>query len=339
MVIINVPIESLEERYSAQWLEWIPREFNKLGCMQAIVYPEPLCKNIRNGSFLDVVGTNYFKAMQLAEIMQGIDQGTILDNDTLFFYDLWFPGLEMIAYVRDALSLDLKITGILHAGTYDSEDFLSKKGMGTWGSYLEKCWLEIVDLVFVATQFHKDLIVKERGEKYRDKIKVTGLPYYNTSIAEGQKENVIIFPHRLDDEKQPELFWKLKEEVIKKCSKAKDWNWIMTKDFKSSKKEYYRLLSKAKISVSYSLQETWGIAMLESVLSGAIPVVPNRLSYSELYSDVFKYETFDEAVDMVVDLIEGDDLLVEVELKNLQKDFMLKGDCAIRNMVKEMEAL
>lgn len=337
MVIINVPIESLEERYSRQWLDWIPKEIDRLKVKQGSIYPEPLCKNIRNGSFLDVVGTNYFKAMQLAEIMQCIDEGTIEDGDTLFFWDLWFPGLEMLAYVRDALGLDLKITGILHAGTYDSQDFLSKKGMGAWGIHLEKCWLEFVDIVFVATQFHKDLIVKERGSKYADKIKVTGLPYYDTDIIKSQKENMIVFPHRLDDEKQPELFWKLKEEVIKKCSKAKDWKWIMTKDFTSSKAEYYKLLSKAKISVSFALQETLGIAMIESVLSGAIPVAPNRLSYRELYSSVFKYETFDEAVNMVVDLIEGKDC--EVELKNLREDFLLNGRNAIKNMVREMEVL
>ena len=46
-------------------------------------------------------------------------------------------GLEMLAYVRDGLGLKFKIVGILHAGTYDPHDFLTQKGMASWGRPLE----------------------------------------------------------------------------------------------------------------------------------------------------------------------------------------------------------
>ena len=49
------------------------------------------------------------------------------------------------------------------------------------------------------------------------------------------------------------------------------------------------MLGEAKIVFSASLQETLGIGCYEGALVGAIPMVPDRLSYSEMYFDNFKY--------------------------------------------------
>ena len=62
MKIINVPIEPLEQRYSADWIRWFDREFTEAGIEFTTVIPEPLTDKIVRGSFLDVAGTNYFKA-------------------------------------------------------------------------------------------------------------------------------------------------------------------------------------------------------------------------------------------------------------------------------------
>jgi hypothetical protein len=42
---------------------------------------------------------------------------------------------------------------------------------------------------------------------------------------------------------------------------------------------------------SANLQETLGISCYEGAVVDAIPMVPDRLSYSEMYFDVFKYES------------------------------------------------
>ena len=57
----------------------------------------------------------------------------------------------------------------------------------------------------------------------------------------------------------------------------------MTKD------EYHNILGEAKIVFSANLQETLGISAYEGALVGAIPMVPDRLSYTEMYDDDFKY--------------------------------------------------
>jgi hypothetical protein len=49
------------------------------------------------------------------------------------------------------------------------------------------------------------------------------------------------------------------------------------------------LLGEAKIVFSANLQETLGISCYEGAVVDAIPLVPDRLSYTEMYYDTFKY--------------------------------------------------
>jgi hypothetical protein len=49
------------------------------------------------------------------------------------------------------------------------------------------------------------------------------------------------------------------------------------------------LLERSKMVFSANVQETLGISCYEGALAGALPMVPDRLSYSEMYMDDFKY--------------------------------------------------
>jgi hypothetical protein len=49
------------------------------------------------------------------------------------------------------------------------------------------------------------------------------------------------------------------------------------------------LLGEAKMVFSANLQETLGISWYEGCVVDAIPMVPDRLSYSEMAFDTFKY--------------------------------------------------
>ena len=78
---------------------------------------------------------------------------------------------------------------------------------------------------------------------------------------------------------------------------------INTLEHNFSKEEYYKLLSRAKVVVSFALQENFGFSILEACYLGCIPVVPNRLVYPELYSEKYLYNTFEDACSMVYDAI------------------------------------
>lgn len=336
-----VPIESLEERYSSQWNRWFKNEFTKRSINHCMIYGTSLTDKIRTGSFLDVIGTNYFKASQLKGICLLFEQKQVEDGDIFFFHDGWFPGIEMLAYIRDALEIDFKIYSIFHAGTYDPHDFLTQKGMLKWAHHSENSWIELNDGIFVGTQFHKELLIKGVGEAAccPDKIHVTGLPIYSKFVnSQIGKEKIIVFPHRLDPEKQPEIFDQLKKDL---SPSFPDYQFVKSKEVCKTKQEYYDLLNKSKISVSCALQETWGIAMMESILCGCIPIVPNRLSYSELYLDYFKYNgTYEELKEKVIWAIKNyNKILTSNELIHQKAKLILRGNVAIRKMLEIMDLL
>ena len=60
-------------------------------------------------------------------------------------------------------------------------------------------------------------------------------------------------------------------------------------EHKLTKKDYHKLLGEAKMVFSANLQETLGISCYEILRTGGVPFVPNRLSYTEMYEDIFLY--------------------------------------------------
>jgi len=341
--IILVPIEPLDARYSIQWLAWFTKVITEDSRFDLIVVdPEPLTTDIESGAFLDVVGTNYYKAAQIQELCKLIYAGTITEDDTILLLDGWFPGVEALAYMRDGLQRNFKIAGCFHAGTYDASDFISKMGMGVWGEDLENCWFSMYDSVFVATEYHKDLICYNRKVNPY-KIHVTGFPIYfdSSNHKKWDKRKIVVFPHRLTQDKQPHLFDELAHLL---AGEFPDWLFIKTQEGRRSKEDYYELLSRSSIAVSFALHENWGIGMQESLFSGCIPIVPNRLSYMEMYPRLYRYNDFEGAVSMTRQLIItlgamsltdiDDDCYFKRKWKETVTDLYGKGTSAIPNMLE-----
>ncbi len=333
-----VPIEPLEERYSKQWYDWTRSYLEAHEVDYVFINPESY-KKIENGKFLDVIGTNIYKNKQLEIILGLFRDGLVQNGDVFWFHDLWFPGLEMLFYLRDALKIDFKIYGCLHAGTYDSHDYLSQCGMGKWGEDLENAWLAGVDGVFVATQYHAKLLSTNRKIE-PEKLYVTGFPFYPREFMQDRLPEVdstelpnrigkeglvsIVFPHRLDAEKNPQMFDELAEVLISDRSLKKyQFEFIKTKEVCNSKDAYYDLLSVSDIAVSFADQETWGIAMQEATVLGCIPVVPARLSYMEMYSTGATSLFFDGTVEYCAEVIKD-------ILKNPQEYNKLRFESALR---------
>ena len=108
------------------------------------------------------------------------------------------------------------------------------------------------------------------------------MEYLHTMFTPKKKEDIILFPHRIAPEKQPEIFEDLAKEMP-------EYNFIMCQKHNFTKKQYHDLLEKSKMVFSANVQETLGISCYEGALAGAIPMVPDRLSYTEMYSEDFKY--------------------------------------------------
>ena len=86
---------------------------------------------------------------------------------------------------------------------------------------------------------------------------------------------------------------------------------INTLEHNFSKQEYYELLAKSKVVVSFALQENFGFSVAEAVYLGCVPVLPNRLVYPEFYPKKYLYNTFDEACKMVSDNVYSNNNIIK----------------------------
>jgi glycosyltransferase involved in cell wall biosynthesis len=307
MIVVNVPIEELESRYSAQWANWFHVELCKKGYTTIPIHPSTLRSEIKDGAFLDVVGTHYAKASQIQRICQLIDDGTIPRNERVvfLFQDGWFP-VEQLAYIRDGLKChDWRFVGLFHDGNWDVWDFVTRSNMYVWGEELENAWFKIYDRVVVASEYHERVLLETR---IIPNHKIEVIPWKVEVPKElleypSKKENIVVFPHRLTEDKQPELFRKLihDEKIL-----PKDWIAVRTRDEKLDKRSYYQLLAKSKVVVSTALLEMFGISMIEAVMLGCYPIVPDRLAYREIFRDPFRYRGYSDLCDKLRDVVTRD---------------------------------
>jgi hypothetical protein len=303
--IFIVDLESVESRYTGQWKTHIPSLLTKQEHTVTVIDgPTDIPQATTPGAFLNFGGTNVYKAAQVEKIGRLFCDGRISSGDHFIFTDAWHPGIINLKYMSELLGIPVKIHALWHAGSYDPADFLGRLiGDAPWVRHAEKSFFYAIDHNYFATDFHINIFTTNllnngfhipqwtvediENLKKSGKIIRTGWPMeYLPSTLEPynrqDKSNLIVFPHRIAPEKQVEIFRDL-ENLLPQ------YDFIVCQDSSLTKHQYHEILSKAKIVFSCSLQETLGIGCYEGTLVDAIPMVPNRLSYKEMYYEGFKY--------------------------------------------------
>ena len=311
-----VDLEAVETRYTAQWKKHVPELFRQAGHqVQVLSGPEDIPSATTPGAFLNFGGTNIYKSAQVEQMGRLFCSGSVRPGDHFLFTDAWHPGIINLKYMSELLNIPVVTHGLWHAGSYDPHDFLGRLvGDKPWVRYAEKSFFSGFDYNYFATDFHIELFIKKllndgmvenpwlqdhiaealRGEctnivrtgwpmEYMD---ATLTPYKNM-----KKRDLILFPHRIAPEKQVDIFRDLKNHLPQ-------YEFVVCQDQQLTKNEYHNLLGEAKMVFSANLQETLGISCYEGAIVDAIPLVPDRLSYTEMYFDTFKYpskwtESFD----------------------------------------------
>jgi len=294
MKVFLVELEPVETRYTAQWKQYLPLQMRDAELDVVVIEgPEDAPQDTTPGAFLNFSGTNYWKSEQLKTISKMIADGEVSDGDYFLYTDAWNPTVIQLKYMAELLGINIKIGGMWHAGSYDPADFLGRLiGDAPWVRHAERSMFEIFDDNYFATEFHIDMFCKEFGyDKFNlmnsGKAHIVGWPMeYLKSTLQGfdsvSKENIILFPHRIAPEKQVDIFRDLADSLP-------EYEFIICQEQALTKDEYHNLLGKAKIVFSANTQETLGISCYEGALVGATPMVPDRLSYTEMYDAEFLY--------------------------------------------------
>lgn len=296
--IFLVDLEAVSTRYTGEWKTHVPELLQKAGhSVEVISGPTDIPSATTPGAFLNFGGTNIYKSAQVEQISRLFCNGSVQPGDHFVFTDAWHPGVINLRYMSELLGIQVVTHGLWHAGSYDPEDFLGRLvGDKPWVRHAEKSFFHAFDHNYFATDFHielfrKNLLDTNIGTVYNyrqsGKIVRTGWPmeYMTDTLSDYKgmpKRDLILFPHRIAPEKQVEIFRNLAIHLPQ-------YEFVVCQDTQLTKAEYHTLLGQAKLVFSANLQETLGISCYEGAVVDAIPLVPNRLSYTEMYNDIFKY--------------------------------------------------
>ena len=304
--VFLVDLEAVSTRYTGEWKTHVPALLKKAGHhVQIISGPTDIPSATTPGAFLNFGGTNIYKSSQVEQMGRLFCDGSVHPGDHFIFTDAWHPGIINLKYMSELLGIPVTTHGLWHAGSYDPQDFLGRLvGDKPWVRHAEKSFYYAFDHNYFATDFHirmfyKNLIQADPDRKssmyktviedtvFNNKVVRTGWPmeYMDDTLnmyKNMPKRDLILFPHRIAPEKQVEIFRDLAKHLPQ-------YEFVVCQDQQLSKDEYHTLLGQSKIVFSANLQETLGISCYEGALVDAIPMVPDRLSYSEMYNEGFKY--------------------------------------------------
>ena len=292
MTIYIVDIEAVDTRYTKQWKDHLPLQLQRATNQNVkVISGGETPQATTPGAFLNFGGTNVYKSKQLETIGEMFCNGEVNNGDYFLYTDAWNPTVIQLRYMAELLGVDIRVGGLWHAGSYDPHDFLGRLiGDKPWVRHAEMSMYECYDDNFYATDFHIDLFTDTMMDNYdvdMDKAIKVGWPmeYLKNSLDSYkgmEKRNLILFPHRIAPEKQVDIFRDLSEQLP-------EYEFVVCQERQLTKNEYHNLLGEAKLVFSANLQETLGISWYEGALVDAIPMVPDRLSYSEMALPEFKY--------------------------------------------------
>lgn len=187
-------------------------------------------------------------------------------------------------------------------------------------------------------KFASDMKFEEciQGIEGKSVVISPGIDFSGIDVLADDKKSmnpVIVWNHRWEHDKNPEIFFTALESLKKKNIKFEliilgqafrqspdcfERAEIVFKDelihfgFVESYPGYVQQLAKGTIVVSTSGHEFYGISIIEAVRAGCRPILPNRLSYPELFPCTYLYE--------------DEDLLAQLELAVTENRRMTRGE-------------
>lgn len=144
----------------------------------------------------------------------------------------------------------------------------------------------------------------------------------------GTEPPLIIWNHRWEFDKAPEDFFNALDHIVSRGidfrlallgegfektpsvfreAKRKFADKIVRYGFVESKRDYFEWLRRGTLIVGTAIQENFGIAVVEAVRCGCIPLLPNRLAYPEVipekYHSLCLYADHEKLIDKLASLL------------------------------------
>ncbi len=152
-----------------------------------------------------------------------------------------------------------------------------------------------------------DFVPQQAGAEIRGKAKVLYPPVNvesgQSTSGGGRNGRTILWPHRWEFDKNPEPFF---EALLRLDDAGYEFDLVLLGEqfrtappvfasawqrlqphithagYLPSRDDYLAMLGRCDLVVSTAIQENFGIAVIEAILAGCQPLLPNRLAYPEI---------------------------------------------------------
>ena len=310
-------LEPYEGRYTLQLQHWSEEVFKRREIEYEVIHGDLLdsSKSIVTGQVLDAHGRSYYSLTQMAKLVAKMKAGEVTWNDTIFFEDMFTPGMEVLPYIMDQTTPDYapEIWVRCLAQTIDPDDFLHVWHMEEWMSKYEHMVNTFVTGVLASSE---EMVAHMRIAGWK-------VPIYNISGLAFGKEEVqsrvpirkdfhdrkrrVCFAARFDQEKQPNFYMDMIErlkpyhdiefcvlsggplrsndELILQRARELEQKGMLVIYENLKKNEYYEILADSRILFNCALQDWVSNTASEADALGTNCLYPAYRSFPETFSN------------------------------------------------------
>ena len=332
-------LEPYEGRYTLQLQDWSTEVFDQRGIDYTVVPGQTIddTKAISVGQVLDAHGRSYFGMSQLMNLVQLMRNGEVTSDDAIFFEDMFQPGMESLPYILCQVPEEQRPKIYLRclAQAVDPDDFVHVWGMSKWMSLYEQMCNEIPNVHILAT--NEEMVAHMKIANWNAPIyNISGLSFgksevqgrVNNSIKPfSKRSDRVVFAARFDQEKQPDFFMDVIEQVHKTMPhvefavlsggplrsnnpKYLERAYAMEeagtlKIYKDlQKNDYYNIVNDSKVLFNCALQDWVSNTVSEADALGCNVVYPAYRSFPETfandYTRLYTPWSKDDAVDKIL---------------------------------------
>jgi len=304
--LIFVPQYPVYMRYQEWWLIEFEKKFQEY--YDVIILGKSVLNyfnstNIR-GKFAPIDISIRFESAQIQEFLDL----KLEDSDVLFLSDISFPGFFSNILHHKKIK---NAYAFCHGTSKNAYDYFQDNRDSK--RLVESGHSKLFKKVFVATNYHKQKL----GWK---NTKVIGVPQSPFETFKLKKEYNLISVCRDSIQKRNKY---TEKKIIKSFGEL-----IYKNDF-NTWKDYYKFLSKSRILLITSKEDTFNYSILEAVKNGCIPICPNKFSFPELLERKFLYDNLSELEDRINYVLNNNLFIEELKNSDLIENFF-------DNLVKEM---
>jgi glycosyltransferase involved in cell wall biosynthesis len=311
-------LEPYEGRYTLQLQQWSESAFKRRGIDYEVIHGDILddSKAIVTGQVLDAHGRSYYSLTQMANLIKKMKAGEITFEDTIFFEDMFTPGIEALPYIMDQVSWQYQPRIFVRclAQTIDPDDFVHVWDMQKWMGLYEKMTDQFVTGVLASNE---EMVAHMKIAGWEAPVfNISGLAFDKNEVRSRVANRIpfndrkvrVVFAARFDQEKQPDFFMDLIERyhtinpgvefavlsggplrsnnekyLTRARALEKTHNFKIYENLK--KNEYYELLGDSRVLFNCALQDWVSNTASEADALGTNCLYPAYRSFPETFAN------------------------------------------------------